>query len=62
MPETTAAPQLAWSRVFTATSAQVQEARRFLAAILDAAPAAADATLCLSDLATCERMLRVWIS
>jgi anti-sigma regulatory factor (Ser/Thr protein kinase) len=52
MPETTAAPQLAWSRVFTATSAQVQEARRFLAAILDAAPAAADATLCLSELVT----------
>ena len=58
----TAAPPLAWSRAFPATPEQVREARRFLAGILGGSPAADDAILCLSDLATCERMLLVWIS
>jgi anti-sigma regulatory factor (Ser/Thr protein kinase) len=46
------APLLAWSRVFPATPAQIQEARRFLAQILDGRPAAYDAILCLSEVAT----------
>lgn len=52
MSETTTAPPLAWSRAFPATAAQVREARRFLAQILDGRPAAADAILCLSEMAT----------
>lgn len=48
---TTAAPPLAGSRAFPATSAQVREARRFLAAILDGRAAADDAVVCLSELA-----------
>jgi serine/threonine-protein kinase RsbW len=48
---TTAAPELAWSRAFAATPAQVREARRFLAAILNGRTAADDAVLCLSELA-----------
>ncbi len=50
MPETTAAPPLAWSRAFPATPAQAGEARRFLAALLDGHPATDDAVLCLSEL------------
>jgi serine/threonine-protein kinase RsbW len=41
-----------WSRAFSATPAQIREARRFLAGILPASPAADDAILCLSELAT----------
>jgi serine/threonine-protein kinase RsbW len=51
MRDTTIAPPLAWCRSFRATPAQVREARRFLAAILDGRPAADDAVLCLSELA-----------
>lgn len=51
MGQTTAAPLLAWSRVFPGTPAQVGEARRFLAALLDNCPVAEDAVLCLSELA-----------
>jgi len=47
----TGAPQITWSRTFPATPQQVGEARRFLAAILDGR-AAADAVLCLSELAS----------
>jgi anti-sigma regulatory factor (Ser/Thr protein kinase) len=42
----------AWSRAFPATAAQVREARRFLADVLDGGPEADDATLCLSELVT----------
>ena len=45
-------PLIAWSRVFPASPPQIREARRFLAAILDGCPAADDALLCLSELAT----------
>jgi hypothetical protein len=48
----TTAPSLAWSRTFPATPAQAPEVRRFLSAILDGSPAADDAVLCLSELAT----------
>lgn len=51
MRDTTTAPPLAWSRAFPAAPAQVREARRFLAAILDGRPAVDDAVLCLSELA-----------
>jgi anti-sigma regulatory factor (Ser/Thr protein kinase)/DNA-binding XRE family transcriptional regulator len=47
-----AVPLIAWSRSFPATAQQVGEARRFLAAIADGCPAAGDALLCLSELAT----------
>lgn len=40
-----------WSRTFSATLDQVGEARRFLAIILGGHPSAADAILCLSELA-----------
>lgn len=40
------------ARTFSATAQQVGEARRFLAAILDGSPAADDAVLCLSELAS----------
>jgi hypothetical protein len=46
------APPTIWSRVFLAIPAQVREARRFLASILAGRPAADDATLCLSELAS----------
>jgi hypothetical protein len=52
MSETTAAPPLAWSRAFPAAAAQIREARRFLAGILDGCPVADEAVLCLSELAT----------
>jgi anti-sigma regulatory factor (Ser/Thr protein kinase) len=42
---------LTWSRVFPASPAQAQLARRSLARILDGHPAADDAALCLSELA-----------
>lgn len=47
-----AAGHLAWSRTFPADPAQVPQARRFLSAILDGSPAADDAVLCLSEIAT----------
>jgi hypothetical protein len=62
MRETTTAPLIGWSRAFPATAAQVREARQFLTGILDGHPATDDAVLCLSDHATCERMLLVWVS
>jgi anti-sigma regulatory factor (Ser/Thr protein kinase) len=40
-----------WSRAFPATPCQVGQARRFLAGLLGACPAADDALLCLSELA-----------
>jgi anti-sigma regulatory factor (Ser/Thr protein kinase) len=43
---------LAWSRVFQARADQVREAREFLRAALEGCPAAADAILCISELAT----------
>jgi DNA-binding XRE family transcriptional regulator len=46
------APQITWSRPFPATPQQVGEVRRFLADILAGRPAAGDAVLCLSELAT----------
>jgi serine/threonine-protein kinase RsbW len=52
MPRATTAPPLAWSRAFPAVPAQVGEARRFLAAILDGRASLDDALLCLSELAT----------
>jgi serine/threonine-protein kinase RsbW len=52
MHEVTMAPPLVWSRTFPAAAAQIGEARRFLAGILDDLPAADDAVLCLSELAT----------
>jgi anti-sigma regulatory factor (Ser/Thr protein kinase) len=47
-----ARPLIAWSRDFPALPGQVREARRFLAGILEGCPAADDAALCLSELAT----------
>ena len=47
-----AAPQITWSRSFPATRQQVGEARGFLAEILAGRPAADDAVLCLSELAS----------
>jgi DNA-binding XRE family transcriptional regulator len=47
-----ATPLIAWSRAFPASPPQIREARRFLATILDGCPAADDALLCLSELAT----------
>jgi serine/threonine-protein kinase RsbW len=49
---TAAAPVITWSRTFPAVPAQVREARRFLASLLDADPAAGDALVCLSELAS----------
>jgi serine/threonine-protein kinase RsbW len=48
---TAATPVITWARAFPAVPAQVAEARRFLAGLLDAGPAADDAVLCLSELA-----------
>ena len=48
----TAAPVITWARTFPAVPAQVAEARRFLAGVLDNDPAADDAVLCLSELAS----------
>ena len=47
---TTAAPVITWARTFPAVPAQVREARRFLAGLLDGGPAAGDALICLSEL------------
>ena len=52
MHEVTIAPPLVWSRTFPAAAAQIGETRRFLAGILADLPAADDAVLCLSELAT----------
>jgi anti-sigma regulatory factor (Ser/Thr protein kinase) len=52
MRETSTVPLIGWSRAFLATPAQVREARRFLARILDGSRAADDAILCLSELVT----------
>lgn len=46
-------------RVFPAQPRQVAAARAFLAGVLAGCPVLHDAVLCLSDLATCERMLLV---
>src|ERR1022692_3730533 len=43
---------LAWSRTYPARADQVREARRFTAGVLDGCPAADDAILCVSELAT----------
>ena len=43
---------LAWSRAYPARPEQIREARRFLADVLDGCPAADDAILCVSELAT----------
>ncbi len=52
MPETTTAPLIGWSRAFPATTTQIRESRQFLAGLLAGHPAADDAILCLSELAT----------
>ena len=52
MRETSTVPLIGWFRAFPATAAQVREARRFLAGILDGRQAADDAVLCLSELVT----------
>lgn len=52
MPETRTAPLIGWSRAFPATRTQIRRAREFLAGLLDGHPAADDAILCLSELAT----------
>lgn len=52
MRETTTAPLIGWSRAFPATTTQIRESRQFLAALLAGHPAADDAILCLSELAT----------
>jgi hypothetical protein len=49
---TAATPVITWARTFPAVPAQVGEARRFLAGLLDGGPAADDAILCLSELAS----------
>ncbi len=49
---TAATPVITWARTFPAAPAQVGEARRFLADLLDGGPAADDAILCLSELAS----------
>ncbi len=49
---TAAGPVITWARTFPAVPAQVAEARRFLAGLLDAGPVTDDAVLCLSELAT----------
>jgi anti-sigma regulatory factor (Ser/Thr protein kinase) len=51
-PGTAATPVITWARTFPAAPAQVGEARRFLAGLLDGGPAADDAILCLSELAS----------
>jgi anti-sigma regulatory factor (Ser/Thr protein kinase) len=50
-PPAAAAPPVT-AQVFPGDAGQVRAARRFLAAVLDGCPAAADALLCLSELAT----------
>jgi anti-sigma regulatory factor (Ser/Thr protein kinase) len=50
-PPAPAAPPVT-GRVFPGEAGQVREARRFLAGVLDGCPAADDALLCVSELAT----------
>ena len=53
-PPQTPAPAIApitWARSFPGTADQVGQARRFLAGLLGDCPGAADAVLCLSELA-----------
>jgi anti-sigma regulatory factor (Ser/Thr protein kinase) len=45
-------PAITWARGFPGTPEQAGKARRFLAAVLDNRPAADDAILCLSELAS----------
>ena len=45
-------PAITWARDFPGTPEQAGKARRFLAAVLDNRPAADDAILCLSELAS----------
>jgi anti-sigma regulatory factor (Ser/Thr protein kinase) len=52
MRETSTAPLIGWSRAFPATPTQIRRVREFLAGLLDDHPAADDAILCLSELAT----------
>lgn len=49
---TAAAPVITWARTYPAVPAEVARVRRFLAGLLDAGPAADDAVLCLSELAS----------
>jgi anti-sigma regulatory factor (Ser/Thr protein kinase) len=46
------APAITWARDFPGTPEQAGKARRFLAVVLDNRPAADDAILCLSELAS----------
>jgi hypothetical protein len=46
------APAVTWARDFPGTPEQAGKARRFLAAVLGNRPAADDAILCLSELAS----------
>jgi serine/threonine-protein kinase RsbW len=50
LPAAAAPPVIA--QVFPGDAGQVREARRFLAGVLDGCPAAGDALLCMSELAT----------
>jgi serine/threonine-protein kinase RsbW len=50
LPAAAAPPVIA--RVFAGDAGQVRAARRFLAGVLDGCPAAGDALLCVSELAT----------
>ena len=50
LPAAAAPPVTA--RVFAGAAGQVREARRFLAGVLDGCPAADDALVCVSELAT----------
>jgi anti-sigma regulatory factor (Ser/Thr protein kinase) len=50
-PPAAAAPPVT-AQVFAGDAGQVREARRFLAGLLDGCPAADDALLCVSELAT----------
>ena len=57
LPAAAAPPVTA--QVFPGDAGQVREARRFLAGVLDGCPAAADALLCVSELAT-NAVLHSW--
>lgn len=52
MRETSTVPLIGWSRTFPATPTEIRSAREFLAGLLVGHPAADDAILCLSELAT----------
>jgi len=49
---TAAAPVITWARTYPAVPAEVAGVRRFLAGLLATSPAADDAVLCLSELAS----------